>query len=634
MTDNIKSSSNGIDKPRTPSGQMLEQSVSKLRTIFSPGNQNKNSCAASSPLCSQTIHELTCQISEKELPLTGQHALLNIEKNKHRLTTADQNKFKASNDSEIEVDNFFTPPATPLRPSVNCNKRSKKAMAHKSCKDQDYSSNENLYPISSELKKMIEAHDGDTKQTLDIGVVYAMFKKLETNFNDRMAQWEELHQQQVMDTDDGETDSITPENESQLQSLTKQVKDLKLSTKAIKAATHKIYESSLQSEERISKLEMNNNKKLAVLTGFYANGKKIDVIQSIERFILKKMEINIQIDDYFEIGHSQPKAKVLVLQNYKDKALLMRNKKLLKGVENRNGEPFYINDYLPTDQIEFCKKEAEIMKINQDKETDPKFVLEYIDGQLCADKTPIVSKVSVPNPQIILDLDTDKLQSILKLPVCKGVEVQEDGNVFIGFTLAAGDFNKINDAYLKMKLCYPKARHIVCAYYLDGEEYHYTRGSCDDGEHGAGIKLLRYMLENNLRNRVIFVVRYYSGKKIGLNRFVNIIEAANKCMQLYPRNAVLDVMQDVPERLNHSRLSYLLPSKTRGNNKYGQISAYNSSAPLSNKRRRESSSPEEKTQEENNDFVPVSYKKRGGGGGARSRGRGRRGGGYVKGYYT
>ena len=97
----------------------------------------------------------------------------------------------------------------------------------------------------------------------------------------------------------------------------------------------------------------------------------------------------------------------------------------------------------------------------------------------------------------ILDLKTSKLQEILKIPVCKGPEIVEQENGFIGFTYAVDNIDTINDCYLKMRLCYPKARHIICAYIVEteGEEQHHCQNCCDDGEHGAGNKLLEYMIE-------------------------------------------------------------------------------------------------------------------------------------------
>ena len=44
---------------------------------------------------------------------------------------------------------------------------------------------------------------------------------------------------------------------------------------------------------------------------------------------------------------------------------------------------------------------------------------------------------------------------------------------------------------------FPGARHIVCAFWINGEESYYGQDFCDDEEHGAGRVLLDF-----LRNRM------------------------------------------------------------------------------------------------------------------------------------
>ena len=80
--------------------------------------------------------------------------------------------------------------------------------------------------------------------------------------------------------------------------------------------------------------------------------------------------------------------------------------------------------------------------------------------------------------------------------------------------------DQIDELYLKMKMIQPNARHIVCAYWIDGfepisqaQDYH------DDGEPMAGRQLLDILIKDNLKNRVIFVARRYGGIKMGPERF-------------------------------------------------------------------------------------------------------------------
>ena len=117
--------------------------------------------------------------------------------------------------------------------------------------------------------------------------------------------------------------------------------------------------------------------------------------------------------------------------------------------------------------------------------------------------------------------------------------------IFIGFSLATDSIDTVRMGYMKMKLCHPKARHIICAFHIPGEEWHKSRGYCDDVEHGAGTKLLNFLIRNNMQCRVVFVVRYYSSKKIGKNRFTCIENALRTCLETYPLNEVLGCAQEL-----------------------------------------------------------------------------------------
>ena len=147
-------------------------------------------------------------------------------------------------------------------------------------------------------------------------------------------------------------------------------------------------------------------------------------------------------------------------------------------------------------------------------------------------------------------MSTQKVKQIIDTPVCKGELTKIDDNQFTGYTAPVNRLSTIQDMYLKMKLCNPKAKHVICAYYLPGEDTLSCRGYCDDGEHGAGSKLLKLLIENDLQNWVVFVTRVY-GNKLGSSRHRYILEAALKCLEMYPENEYQDEFQHVnPETID------------------------------------------------------------------------------------
>ena len=77
-----------------------------------------------------------------------------------------------------------------------------------------------------------------------------------------------------------------------------------------------------------------------------------------------------------------------------------------------------------------------------------------------------------------------------------------------------------------------------CATYRIKNNDEILQGSCDDGEHSASNIILQAMIESGIIQQVIFVVRYFSGVKIGKARFTCIQSAVQQCMELYPNNRI------------------------------------------------------------------------------------------------
>lgn len=83
---------------------------------------------------------------------------------------------------------------------------------------------------------------------------------------------------------------------------------------------------------------------------------------------------------------------------------------------------------------------------------------------------------------------------------------------FIGYYYEIDEANQIKDILNDLKLEHKKARHFVYAYKLKN-----TAGKSDDKEPSgtAGIQLYNILEMNNLENRLIVVVRYFGGTKLG-----------------------------------------------------------------------------------------------------------------------
>ena len=133
--------------------------------------------------------------------------------------------------------------------------------------------------------------------------------------------------------------------------------------------------------------------------------------------------------------------------------------------------------------------------------------------------------IQPPKPEAILDLSVPRLEEVMKTPMVNGTTYQKHNNRFIGYTVKVSDLQQVKDAYLKMRIAHPRARHIVCAYALENVENFEAKNFCDDGEVSAGRVLLGLLEKLDLYGRAIFVVRYFGDNRIGPDRY-NLMEAA------------------------------------------------------------------------------------------------------------
>ena len=81
-------------------------------------------------------------------------------------------------------------------------------------------------------------------------------------------------------------------------------------------------------------------------------------------------------------------------------------------------------------------------------------------------------------------------------------------------------------------------RDIVCAYQIPGQNWPALQDYQDDDEHGAGRHLLNMLLNADIFNRVVFLVRYYGGEHLGPSRFQAYTEAAQSAITHDPYNHI------------------------------------------------------------------------------------------------
>ena len=174
-----------------------------------------------------------------------------------------------------------------------------------------------------------------------------------------------------------------------------------------------------------------------------------------------------------------------------------------------------------------------------------KLDVEFVKKGIKVGASTYRKKVTPPDPTSLLQLSCKELDDILKTQTMKGPEVRVKGNVFIPYAIDTGDYQKIRDAYLKIRLLHPPARHIMCAYILPGPETerHHLNDSCDDGEAGAGAYLLKVMEESGISHKAFFIVRYCGNEKLGGDRLRKYADAADGLLTQKPLNKIINMKQ-------------------------------------------------------------------------------------------
>ena len=130
--------------------------------------------------------------------------------------------------------------------------------------------------------------------------------------------------------------------------------------------------------------------------------------------------------------------------------------------------------------------------------------------------------------------------------------------------------DEIQKAYCQLKLLYPEAQHIICAYYLPGSNQHTSRDYCDDGYHGAGCFLLELLIRSDCQNRAIFVARFPRGQKLGVAHFKCFAEVAKSALEAMPYNYITNADQGIKQQTmqeqkseGHMRIPTRVPTRHR-----------------------------------------------------------------------
>ena len=191
--------------------------------------------------------------------------------------------------------------------------------------------------------------------------------------------------------------------------------------------------------------------------------------------------------------------------------------KNLKGKVNGKNQSYYVDPQLPEVMVAQKRKmNQSIAKIkHENKDREDKVTFKVKGRQLFINNELQKDHITPPPVTDLIQLNQKDRKKIEELKVEVTDEHIEKNSVFKAYAKKVSSLSEMRKAYLKIRLLHPEADHIVAAYKVPSYE-----GSCDDGEHTAGQRLLKLMTIKQKEKCAVFVARKYGGQRLGPKRFM------------------------------------------------------------------------------------------------------------------
>ena len=359
--------------------------------------------------------------------------------------------------------------------------------------------------------------------TMSVTMVIQMFQDLKKDINQQIEGLTlKVSKLQVGEGHENKTGELEKALEYQDTSITQLQRDMQVSQAkgvilAGTASRQQMLIEELQS--KVERLELSSSKRMMTVTGFYSDSKKQVYKKQLQCFINEEMGLDIEIEDAFKLGTQEPEAIVITLPSSYDKGLIYKNIYKIKDIVNKDQRKIFFRDYTPKATAERRRREQDIMDEMQERPALQQKEVKFTKKGLTVDSEAYNKQVQIPDPTSIIQMPVAEIEKIMNIKMTCSNKITRGNSDFIAYTLAACTTNEVNEAYMKVKLEHPGARHVVAVWNLAGIKRHENADYQDDGELGAGRACLQALKDYGINNRAFFIVRYYGGTRLGNERF-------------------------------------------------------------------------------------------------------------------
>ena len=245
-----------------------------------------------------------------------------------------------------------------------------------------------------------------------------------------------------------------------------------------------------------------------------------------------KIPVDLKILKAYRMGKTDNSPVVVQFATKTAKNTIFEHTKNLKGVKNSVNKAYSIRSHLPEKMVEEDMRKRQIVAANKKLPQHHQANITLKKGILKIGSSVYSKKVETSDAKAMLSIPSDDMVELEKVPlVSTGQQISDQGSVFHGYTARVENIEQVRRIYKHFKLKFAEASHVMMAYALPGLNKAYDEDYVDDGEHGGGRRLLRVLLDANLNNQILLVVRYFGHVYLGVDRFKHITTVAENAIQ-------------------------------------------------------------------------------------------------------
>ena len=227
------------------------------------------------------------------------------------------------------------------------------------------------------------------------------------------------------------------------------------------------------------------------------------------------------------------------------KGLLFKYVSNIQNKVNEKEQKFTLGDQVTGERADTQRWHRDTRKQNKKLTMAEKLKISVKKGNLFINNERFEMQVQCPRRSEFINVPLQRLEKYnhcMTTKLTEGEAIQVDDSKFIGYSAEILEIQDVVELYETLRFHHLDAKHIVCAYRLPGRQFPQLQAYKDDGETGAGRRLLYLMRDADIMNRVIFVVRYYK-HHIGAKRFIAYKNAASSAICRKPYNSTRKELQ-------------------------------------------------------------------------------------------